>query len=310
MGGQIPLDPSGRADDPGHEAARDDSTHEIAPDLAYQRLAIANVAFFGRPGAGDRHWVLIDAGVMGPAGLITAGEMGSSAAITAAAEQRFGPNARPAAIIMTHAHFDHVGALEELAEQWEAPVYAHELERPYLDGSASYPPPDPSVGGGLIARLSPLFPRGPVNVARWLKTLPADGSVPEMPGWRWLHTPGHSPGHVSLWREADRTIIAGDAFITTRQESAYAVAVQSPEMHGPPMYLTTDWQKARTSVELLAGLEPELVITGHGRAMQGAEMRAALHELARDFDRIAVPKQGEYVERPARAEDGSAYNDS
>jgi glyoxylase-like metal-dependent hydrolase (beta-lactamase superfamily II) len=115
---------------------------------------------------------------------------------------------------------------------------------------------------------------------------------------------------VSLWREADRTIIAGDAFITTRQESAYAVAVQSPEMHRPPMYLTTDWEKARTSVELLAELEPELVITGHGRAMQGPKMRTALHELARDFDRLAMPKQGVCLENPARAEDGSAYKES
>ena len=296
MGQQIPLDAAGRADDPERDAARDDCTHEIAPDLAYRRLAIVNVVFFGRPGAGDRRWVLIDAGVMGTKGLITA-----------AAEERFGPASRPAAIVMTHGHFDHVGALEELADQWEAPVYAHALERPYLDGSASYPPPDPTVGGGLMSLLSPLYPRGPVNVSRWLRTLPPDGSVPEMPGWRWLHTPGHSPGHVSFWREAGRTIVAGDAFITTRQESAYAVAVQEPEMHGPPMYYTADWEKARSSVEALARLEPELAITGHGPAMRGAAMRTALHELARDFDRVAVPEQGKYVDRPARAEDGSAY---
>lgn len=233
--------------------------------------------------------------------------MGTTSLITGAAEERFGPNSRPAAIIMTHGHFDHVGALEQLAERWDVPVYAHELERPYLDGSASYPPPDPSVGGGLMSMLSPLYPRGPVNVAHRLQNLPQDGSVPEMPGWRWLHTPGHTPGHVSLWREADRTIVAGDAFITTRQESAYAVTMQAPEMHGPPMYYTTNWQSARASVELLASLEPERVITGHGPAMQGPEMREALHELAQDFDRLAVPDEGKYVDRPADEQRGGEY---
>src|SRR4028118_78297 len=116
-----------------------------------------------------------------------------------------------------------------------------------------------------------------------------------MPEWRWIHTPGHTPGHISLWRESDRTIIAGDAFITTNQESAYAVAVQTPEMHGPPKYFTPDWQSARQSVESLAALDPRLVVTGHGRAMEGAEMLAALKLLARDFDRIAVPESGRYV---------------
>ena len=73
--------------------------------------------------------------------------------------------------------------------------------------------------------LAPLFPRRPIDVSRWLQRLPEDGSVPQMHGWRWIHTPGHTPGHISFWRERDRTIIAGDAFITTNQESAYAVAV-------------------------------------------------------------------------------------
>jgi len=296
MGQQIPLDSAVRADDPKRDAMRDDGTHEVAPDLAYRRLAIVNVVFFGRPRAADREWVLIDAGIPGTSGLIMS-----------AARERFGANSRPAAIILTHGHFDHVGGLEELCERWQVPVYAHALERPYLDGSASYPPPDPSVGGGLVSRLSPLFPRGPINVGSWLRTLPDDGSVPAMPGWRWLHTPGHSPGQVALWRENDRTLIAGDAFITTCQESAYSVTVQEPEMHGPPMYFTVDWQKARTSVEMLAKLDPELVIPGHGRAMRGPEMRASLRELAHRFDSIALPGRGKYLKKPALAEDGSAY---
>lgn len=118
-----------------------------------------------------------------------------------------------------------------------------------------------------------------------------------MPGWRWVHTPGHTEGHVSLWREDDRTLIAGDAFITTAQESAYAVAVQEPELHGPPRYFTPDWAAAKASVEALSALEPELVVTGHGKALAGEEMRAALRRLARDFDEVAVPDQGRYAPR-------------
>lgn len=102
-------------------------------------------------------------------------------------------------------------------------------------------------------------------------------------------------------------MIVGDAFVTTGQESAYAVAVQRAEMHGPPMYFTVEWDKARVSVARLAALEPELVITGHGEPMQGAEMRTALHRLADEFDSIATPRRGIYLEKPARAEDGTAY---
>ncbi len=275
----IPLDPAGRA---GH--ADDDGTQEVRPDLAYKRLAIVNAVFFGLPGAGDRGWTLIDAGIPGTAGLIKE-----------AAAERFGDGARPAAIIQTHGHFDHVGGLEELAELWDAPVYAHPLEMPYLSGQEAYLPPDPTVGGGLMAAVSRLYPRSPVDVGARLHTLPEDGSVPAMPGWTWLAVPGHTPGQVALWREADRTLIAADAFITTAQESAYAVATQRPELHGPPMYFTPDWISAKVSVENLAALEPQLVVTGHGPAMQGAEMRAALHTLAREFDRIAVPEHGKYV---------------
>ncbi|AWN43089.1 MBL fold metallo-hydrolase [Methylobacterium durans] len=282
MAQQIPISRNGRADDPAADALRDDGTHEIAPDLAYRRLAIANVVFVGA--AGDRGWVLVDAGIPG-----------SKRFIVSAAEARFGPGARPAAIVLTHGHFDHVGALEDLAASWDAPVYAHALEHPYLDGSRSYPAPDPSVGGGLMARISPLYPTSPVDVGARLRALPADGSVPAMPGWRWIHTPGHTEGHVSFWREADRSLIAGDAFVTTAQESAYAVATQAPEVHGPPMYLTTDWAAARRSVRTLADLAPERAITGHGRPLAGPELRRGLNALAQDFDAVAVPARGRYV---------------
>ena len=277
---------------------RKGTLHVIAPDLAYQRLAIVNVAFLGAPDAGDRGWVLVDAGIKGAA-----------EAIRKAADARFGAGARPRAIVLTHGHFDHVGALAELAEAWDAPIYAHRLERPYLDGSAAYPPADPGVGGGLMALLSPLYPTGPVDVSRRLVDLPEDGSVPPLPGWTAIPTPGHAAGHVSLWRAADRSLIAGDAFVTTAQESAYAVAVQEPEIHGPPRYLTPDWAAAERSVRALAGLDPELAVTGHGRAMQGEALREGLRQLAERFTTVAVPPDGRYTLHPARPEDGGAYRD-
>ena len=51
------------------------------------------------------------------------------------------------------------------------------------------------------------------------------------------------------------------------------------EVHGPPMYFTTDWDSARESVRRLSALSPELVLTGHGRPLQGEAMRTALAAL-------------------------------
>ena len=276
---QITLPESAAADDEQADRARNDKTRQIASDVAYRQIAIVNVMFVGPPNAGDGGWMLIDTGIPG-----------SAADIRSAAKARFGGSGRPAAILLTHGHFDHVGSLETLAEERNVPVYAHTLEHPYLNGTMSYPAADPSVGGGLIALLSPLFPTRPIDVRPRLRALPEDQSVPGMPGWRWIHTPGHTPGHISLWRERDRMLIAGDAFITTKQESAYAAVAQTPEMHGPPAYFTPDWDRARDSVQRLAALSPETAVTGHGQAMRGPQMRAALSELARRFDEVAVPK--------------------
>lgn len=63
----------------------------------------------------------------------------------------------------------------------------------------------------------------------------------------------------------------------------------------------------RTQKYAVVTQEPELVVTGHGRAMHSAAMRQALQTLARDSDRLAVPEHGRFVDAPQRAEDGSAY---
>ncbi len=264
----------------------------MASDVAYLKTVFVNLFFSGRPGAPSGSWVLIDAGIPG-----------SASWIFAAAEERFGPWAQPSAIVLTHGHFDHVGALPPLLERWDVPVYAHPLELPYLTGRSAYPPPDPTVGGGAMSALSRFYPRGPFDFSGRIQPLPADGSVPGMPGWRWIHTPGHTPGHISLYRDSDRSLIAGDAFVTTRQESAISALTYKPEIHGPPAYFTPDWTAARRSVEQLAALEPWRVATGHGPPLEGPEMLDDLKRLARDFDRVAVPPRGRYVRQPAVADE-------
>lgn len=266
-----------------------DGTIGVTDDVAALQDLIVNVVFYGSPGG---PWVLIDAGMPYTA----------AAKIRLAAARRFGPGSRPEAIILTHGHFDHVGALPALADEWGVPIYAHRLEMPYLTGRSPYPPPDPTVGGGMMARLSMLYPRGPYDFGHRMRELPADGSVPGMTGWRWVHTPGHTPGHVSLFRDSDRTLIAGDAFVTTKQESAMGALTQAPIVHRPPAYYTPDWVAAYNSVRELAALQPATVITGHGLPMRGAELENGLRRLVEHF-RSEMPARGRYVFAPAVADE-------
>lgn len=86
------------------------------------------------------------------------------------------------------------------------------------------------------------------------------------------------------------------------------MTVQKPEIHGPPAYYTQDWNEARASVQKLSALKPQLVITGHGVAMHGVEMQEALAKLAANFDQIALPEHGKYLDRPASIGSGREYD--
>lgn len=260
------------------------STFDVTHDIAGLRFFMVNAYLVGDPNAADRAWVLVDTGLAY-----------SARRILNAAYKRFGENAHPLAILLTHGHFDHVGAVKELAEYWDVPVYAHRQELPYLTGREDYPPPDPTVGGGMMAYMASLYPHKAIDLGDRVQALPDDGRVPFLEHWRWIHTPGHTKGHVSFFRDQDRVLIAGDAFITTNQQSSLAVLTQYPKVHGPPTYYTYDWAMAKESVEKLAHLVPLVAATGHGMPMRGEILEQGLNHLAENFDEVAVPKQGHYV---------------
>lgn len=267
----------------------------VAPDIWGRKDAFVNYYMIQDEISGN--WALVDAGLKWSAG-----------PIKKMATEIFGSGSRPAAIILTHGHFDHVGALLTLAREWDVPVYAHSLELPYLTGKSSYPPPDPSVGGGMMSSMSFLYPKTPIDAGEYVHKLPEDNSIPGFPEWQYIHTPGHTPGHISLFREKDKVLIAGDAFVTTKAESAIFALTHINHLSGPPKYFTCNWASAKLSVIKLAALAPEIIATGHGKPMQGEEMRIELNNLSRHFDHLAVPEHGRYVNEPAIAnESGVMY---
>jgi hypothetical protein len=99
-------------------------------------------------------------------------------------------------------------------------------------------------------------------------------------------------------------LLAGDAFVTTRQESVWSVMMQTRKLTGPPKYFTYDWKAAARSVKALAALDPETVATGHGQPMKGEEMRKMLHNLADNFRALAVPLHGRYSKEAAVTDEG------
>ncbi|WP_245608192.1 MBL fold metallo-hydrolase [Salinicoccus luteus] len=258
-------------------------TTEVLPDLCTYTNKIVNVHMVGHPD--ESRFVLVDAGLPD-----------SADEIIKAVEARFGEGARPEAIILTHGHFDHVGSIIELIEKWDTPVYAHKIELPYLMGQEPYPDPDPTVEGGMMAKTASMFPKEPIDLGDNVQALPADGTVPHMPGFEWIHTPGHTDGHVSLYRSSDGTLIVGDAFVTVQQDSLYKVMAQKKEIQGPPVYFTTDWEAARASVEKLQSIKPNTAVFGHGKSLQDEELREGLERLVENFDEIALPSHGKYVD--------------
>lgn len=250
-------------------------SEKILPDITLLKFKIVNACILGDASG----WILVDCGLEN-----------SYDYIIKTAEEQFGNGSRPNAIILTHGHFDHIGCVLKLSDYWEVKVFAHGLEFPYLTGKKDYPEPDPSADEGLVAKLSPAFPHTSVDLGDRLAELPSDRTVPGIKEWEWIPTPGHTPGHISLFRSRDRILLAGDAFTTTKQESFLSVLTEKEEVKGPPAYLTMDWEASNASVDQLKGLAPELVLPSHGAPMRGEELKKHLEMLSEHFKSKTVPK--------------------
>lgn len=159
-----------------------------------------------------------------------------------------------AAHALTHAHPDHQGSSHAICERLDIPLWCGQGDVPAMETPGAIKNPKaPRWLNSIQAR----FWTGPPHpVSRAL------GEGDEVAGFTVLETPGHSPGHVSFWRESDRTLIVGDVlgnmnFITG-----------IPGLNTPPDLFTPDPARNRESARRLAELRPALACFGHGAPLR------------------------------------------
>ena len=152
--------------------------------------------------------------------------------------------------MLTHAHPDHQGASHAVCERLGVPLWCGAAdtaaaERPELIRDRQ---PD--------ARINKLIWRAWAGPGHPVERPLHEGD--EVAGFQVLHTPGHSEGHIALWRESDRVLIGGDVL------NSMNLVTTLPGLHEPPGMFTPDPARNRESIKRVAALGPRVACFGHG----------------------------------------------
>ncbi|PFJ07395.1 hydrolase [Bacillus cereus] len=157
-------------------------------------------------------------------------------------------------LILTHQDIDHIGSLPEILQSIGSniKVYAHELDKPYIEGEL------PLLKDAQVQNP----PKGKVS-----DTLIDGQELPYCGGIRILHTPGHTPGHISLYLKQSKTLVAGD--------SMYSVNGMLGGIHAQT---TLDIKEVRNSLKKYLNLEINSVVCYHGGLSKG-DINAQIQKL-------------------------------
>jgi glyoxylase-like metal-dependent hydrolase (beta-lactamase superfamily II) len=170
-------------------------------------------------------------------------------------------------IIFTHQDLDHVGSGGALVRQSGARVIAHPADAPYIDGSLRPLKVTPEMLERRPQMREVLDRLEPVRVDEHLE----DGERLDLAGGiRVIFTPGHTPGHLSLYLERPKVLVAGDA-----------LTAEEGRLNGPNPPLTLDAGEAARSVRRLAELDVETIVCYHGGVVD-EDADGQLHRVVRE----------------------------
>jgi len=162
-------------------------------------------------------------------------------------------------IIITHADFDHIGGLAALQAATGARTYASRIEADAIaegKSSRAIKPTGFSLRRVLFGLISPFMKAAPVQVDEIL----AEGdTLPVLGGLRVVETPGHTPGHISLFAPSTGVLFCGDSMVS-----------DANGLQGSRPGITWDETKARESERKQAALSAQIVCSGHGSVVTDA----------------------------------------
>ena len=188
--------------------------------------------------------------------LVDTGFLGSSAQVTNFIHSLGRSVEEISLIIITHNHFDHAGGLAELRKLTRAKVAVHQADINDTEGQSTYP--------GVIRGLMRIPPFSALRSVFSIRSDDVDiplagGEVLEpLGGLEVVHTPGHTPGSISLYSPREKLLIIGDALGKRRRG-----------LRLPPKMASTDLTQAIDSVRRIARLDFNILCFGHGRPLSG-----------------------------------------